>query len=148
MKRTASAYVALWASVIAVTGIGYARLDHTQSRLDAQEAKQQVVLRTQRAAIYGGCHRLNIQRASDNINSYADYRLFSLVITLSTRRHPTSASRLFLRQIEADITAKTWTPLTRCQSAVDQPVTFQPPSPIPFRVRLPPASAFRVGPGE
>lgn len=104
------------------------------------------------------CHRLNVVQAEDNRSQYQDFGLFAATVRLlkdaiTHPSQPTTAqqragARAYLNGVEQDILAKEWTPLLRCYQAINEPLRYMPPVPVPFAKMLPPASALRVGAGE
>jgi hypothetical protein len=118
-----------------------------------------------RTAQLRSCHRLNVIRAEDNRSHFDDYRFDStlaalLRISLAQPQEPDrrlSPSQQagdrhlvdeFTSGLEADAKDKQWTELAKCVPATDDPLTYVPPSPIPFSKQLPPPSTLTVGPGE
>jgi hypothetical protein len=120
---------------------------------------------------YNACHRLNIQRASNNRNSYADYnsdlatyKFDELEINLvraSLRQQTGSlprtaeqrrATKLFINGlqsaaagVQAAARAKEWTALTDCVLATGNP-GYQAPQPVHFAKQAPPYSDLVLGP--
>ena len=118
--------------------------------LSKQQSHVAQIVAAQHTQIVEGCQRLNILRAEDNRSHFADYRVFSLVYreTLVARalyRTPQEKAYFvaFTREMRGAIADKTWTPLTDCTQAVNaHGGAYKPPNPIPFEVRMPPASAL------
>lgn len=133
-------------------------LSHQQQTLGQQQASLSQLFATLRAGSLASCHRVNLERAKNNRNQFHDYRLYSLTITLlgAAIAHPmqpqTSAERRvgerYLTEIRGDALAKEWTPLTRCELAIDHPLTYKSPPSFAFKKRLPPHNALYVGSGN
>ena len=94
------------------------------------------------------CHRLNIVRANDNRNQFADYKFDQLFIHLiqdTSKAAPKThgQQRLtneFLGGLKAQASAKEWIPLTNCPAAVYKALVA--PTPIKFSHKYPPHDAL------
>lgn len=140
-------------------------IEHQQSTISrtvTTQGHQQKALSqlfaTLRAGSLASCHRVNLERAKSNRNQLHDFRLYSLTITLlgAAIDHPTQpttpeerqAGERYLRAIRSAVLAKEWTPLTRCELAIDHPLTYKSPPSFAFKKRLPPHNALYVGRGN
>jgi len=123
---------------------------------DARHAAQQAAA-VASSAVQGQqvllCHRLNKHRAADNINSYSSWKVN--VLFASALAHPVRTTlpqtpeqkkltARFLKLLEGDVNAQSWTPLTR--DCLNHP--GEGADPILFVTRQPAPKDLRVGPGE
>lgn len=102
-----------------------------------------------KASTIAGCERLNVLQVKDNVSHYADWKVFTVVLseTLAAPPPMTAADReglaLFVAPLRQAVRAKTWTPTLDCTRQVRRHGThYLLPTPIPFDQELPPRSAL------
>lgn len=118
-------------------------------------------LNSLQSAVYGQCHRQNVGRITGNRNAYAQYRLWDAALTLfqygegippangaPTDQRAALLLRALLAAMTTQLRTESWTPMSNCRQATDQPLSYTPPPAVPFVKQLPPLSAFTLGPNE
>lgn len=143
--------IVLWAVMVVLVLNAQDELGNHQKQLD-REAQQ---IGAQRTSLIESCNRLQIQRIEDNINHYADYRVFKVVYIAfagaSQLQGGTAQeqqfNKTFVPELAKSIAAKTWVPRTDCTKVVNtQGIHYRAPGPIPFVKQLPPADALQILP--
>lgn len=130
------------------------KLNHQVTKIATLQHKQDHTQHILRESEFAACHRLNILRVTDNNSHWADYKYFTLTTRLikQSLKHPTQpetqqqkvAVQKYLKQLESSAKEKTWIPITKCNPATDDPLTYKVPKAIPFYKHLPPKSALTV----
>jgi len=98
-----------------------------------QLARDRVSASTLHAAQIGSCRRVNVLRDTANHIARRQLTLVELVATqrtkeVSVQRHlPGYLAKLYRLRAEA-----TYDPLTDCEQAVDHPLSYVAPRPVPF----------------
>lgn len=94
-----------------------------------QLARDRVSASTLHAAQVGSCRRVNVLRDAANHIARRQLALVELITTQRTvQRHlPGYLAELYRLRAE-----ETYDPLTNCEQAVDHPLSYVPPRPVPF----------------
>lgn len=159
MKKIAGRILIALVALVAATTAGYFAGDLVhQTAVSASLKTQQEALKLQQQAVYGQCHRINVARITGNRNNYVQYKLWDSAITLLKYTPPSQQKQIdpeettlfnaFLAAMQQTLRSESWTPLSNCISAVQDPAHYQPPAAVQFVTHLPPDSAFTLEPGE